>query len=75
MINAAWHRANPMPKNPTIDQRIAWAVEHAQACGCRDIPPTLRAEMEARGIVAPRAGGRGGTSSELDRPLPPHRRG
>jgi hypothetical protein len=61
-INADWHRAHPMPKSPTIDQSIAWAIEHASACGCREIPPRLRAEMMARGIVPPpRAGGeRGG---------------
>jgi hypothetical protein len=23
-INATWHRAHPMPKNPTVDQRIEW---------------------------------------------------
>ena len=60
-INAAWHRQNPMPKNPTIDQRIAWAIEHATACGCRDIPAKLRAEMDKRGMVPPpRAGGERG---------------
>ena len=47
-----------MPKNPTIEQRIAWALAHARACGCRDVPAKLRAEMAARGIVPPtRAGG------------------
>jgi hypothetical protein len=44
-INAAWHKANPMPKNPTLDQRMAWHVAHAKACGCREIPPKLRAEI------------------------------
>ena len=57
-INAVWHRAHPMPKNPTVDQRIAWAIEHAQACGCRDVPAKLRAEMGKRGIVPPPRAGR-----------------
>ncbi len=60
-INAAWHRAHPMPKNPTIDQRIAWHLAHAGACRCRDIPAGLLAEMRRRGIdppyYAPAAGG------------------
>ena len=50
MINAAWHKANPMPKNPTLDQHIAWHVAHAKACGCRQIAGQLREEMLRRGI-------------------------
>ncbi len=52
-INEAWHRAHPMPKNATLDQRIAWHVAHAKACDCRDIPAGVRAAMPARGIKAP----------------------
>jgi hypothetical protein len=40
-INAEWHRNNVMPKNPTLEQRIAWHIEHAKVCGCRAIPPSL----------------------------------
>ena len=58
-MNAAWHAANPMPKRATLDQRIAWHVAHAKACGCREIPTKLRDEMAKRGIVpASRPGGR-----------------
>ena len=53
MINAIWHRAHPMPKNPTLDQRIAWHVAHAEHCGCRPIAGRLREEMERRGIEIP----------------------
>ena len=49
-INAAWHRAHPMPKNPTLDQRIEWHLAHAKACGCRKIAGKLRDEMVKRGI-------------------------
>ena len=52
-INAAWHNANPMPKNPTLDQRIAWHVEHAKHCGCRPIAGKIRDEMVKRGIKVP----------------------
>jgi hypothetical protein len=49
-INADWHRAHKMPKNPTEEQRLAWHIDHARNCTCRDMPPTLRALAEARGI-------------------------
>jgi hypothetical protein len=48
-INAAWHTSHPMPKNPTLDQRIAWHRQHAKHCACRPIPEKLRVEMERRG--------------------------
>ncbi|MCW5695453.1 MAG: hypothetical protein KIS96_01830 [Bauldia sp.] len=52
-INAAWHEANPMPKNATLDQRVAWHIAHAKACGCREIPPSVMAEIERRGLEVP----------------------
>lgn len=51
--NAAWHRDNRMPANPTMDQRIAWHVAHAQACRCRAIPEMLLDEVRRRGIDVP----------------------
>ena len=42
-----------MPKNPTLDQRIAWHLAHAKACGCRAITGKLRDEIVARGIAVP----------------------
>ncbi len=47
-LNAEWHRANPMPKNPTLDQRLDWHLAHATACQCRAIPPKLQAEIDER---------------------------
>ncbi len=52
-INAAWHRAHRMPPNATLDERIAWHVEHAANCGCREIPASLREAMTRRGITVP----------------------
>jgi hypothetical protein len=52
-MNSAWHAAHPMPKNPTLDQRIAWHLAHAKACGCRAITDKLRDEIAARGIAVP----------------------
>jgi hypothetical protein len=53
-VNAVWHDAHPMPKGATLDQRIAWHVEHAKSCGCRDVPSGIKAEMERRGEPVPR---------------------
>jgi hypothetical protein len=54
-INAEWHRAHRMPKNPTLDQRIAWHLAHAKACGCRAISGKLLDEMKRRGVAVPTA--------------------
>ncbi len=50
MINAEWHLAHPMPKHATLDERVAWHVEHAAACGCREMPRAIRDEMKRRGV-------------------------
>ena len=58
-MNAAWHEANPMPKNATLDQRVAWHLAHTEACGCREIPESVKAELARRGVALPaRKGGR-----------------
>jgi hypothetical protein len=53
-LNKDWHLAHPMPRKPTLDQRIEWHLQHRQVCGCRDIPARLLAEITARGIDLPR---------------------
>jgi hypothetical protein len=40
-MNAKWHEANPMPKNPTVEQRIRWHLAHQEQCKCRPIPAKL----------------------------------
>jgi hypothetical protein len=50
-INKAWHEKHPMPKNPTLDQRVEWHLEHRLACGCRsDLPDSIRKELKRRKI-------------------------
>ncbi|MER3374673.1 MAG: hypothetical protein RIM83_08570 [Allomuricauda sp.] len=49
-LNKDWHTANKMPKNPTIDERIEWHLEHQKNCGCRDIPEKLKLEIDKRGL-------------------------
>jgi hypothetical protein len=42
-----------MPKNSTLDQRVDWHLSHAKACGCREIPKTVLAELKQRGTTVP----------------------
>jgi hypothetical protein len=63
-MNRQWHKANAMPANATMDERIAWHLAHAVHCGCREIPKGIRSELERRrdsrdGAVAPDDGGVG----------------
>lgn len=52
-INKDWHLAHPMPKNATLDERLHWHLAHAAECGCREMPLSIRKELEARGLVTP----------------------
>jgi hypothetical protein len=47
-LDAAWHRGHPMPKHPTLEERLAWHVAHAKRCACRPMPASVAAELEAR---------------------------
>ena len=40
-------------RNASIEERLLWHVQHAANCGCREIPPTLWRELEARGLNLP----------------------
>lgn len=53
MINRPWHAANRLGRNATLDQRIAWHLEHARECGCRDMPESIKTALVARGITLP----------------------
>jgi hypothetical protein len=53
-MNRDWHLTHLMPPAATLDQRINWHLAHAANCGCRDIPESLRLEIEARGLVIPK---------------------
>ena len=53
-LNREWHEAHKMPPNPNRHQMVEWHAEHAQACGCREIPPRLAAEVKALRRASPR---------------------
>lgn len=35
-----------MPKNPSPEERIKWHIEHAKNCNCREMPDSIRKEIE-----------------------------
>ncbi|MGE0159277.1 MAG: hypothetical protein AB7T31_07670 [Gemmatimonadales bacterium] len=45
-INAEWHRAHRMPKNPTPKQRLEWHLAHARACSCRALSAEKLASLK-----------------------------
>jgi len=49
-LNAEWRKKNKMPKNPKVEQRIEWHLEHKKHCKCRGIPEKLKEEMKKRNI-------------------------
>jgi hypothetical protein len=51
-INKEWHLKNKMPKNPTLDERIKWHLEHQKNCTCRPIPEKLLKMMAEKKIFA-----------------------
>jgi len=52
-MNAEWHQAHPMPKNTSLEEKIAWHVEHSKHCHCRPIPEPLLEEIKRRFIKIP----------------------
>lgn len=47
-LNKEWHLKHRMPAKATLEQRIAWHLEHAKHCSCRDIPEKLKEEIKKR---------------------------
>jgi len=47
-INSQWQQAHRMPKNPSLDHRIAWHLQHQKNCNCRSIPEKLLIEIHKR---------------------------
>jgi hypothetical protein len=49
-----WHKENKMPKNPSLDERITWAIGHGGNCACRPIPESLLVEIKKRKLTVPK---------------------
>jgi hypothetical protein len=45
-LNKEWHRSNRMPPRATREQRLKWHVAHACACACREIPDSIKSDVE-----------------------------
>jgi hypothetical protein len=45
-INKEWHLKNKMPKNPTLEERVNWHIEHTKNCSCREMPESIRKVIE-----------------------------
>jgi len=52
-LNREWHLAHKLPRNASREQRLMWHAEHAANCACREMPPDIRKELEARGLIGP----------------------
>ncbi|MBI5045329.1 MAG: hypothetical protein HZC02_05395 [Candidatus Levybacteria bacterium] len=50
-INADWHEKNKMPKNSTLDQRVAWHMAHAKHCKCRPLGGKILEEIKKRELL------------------------
>jgi hypothetical protein len=49
-INAKWHIANKIPKNPAVDQQIIWHLEHVKNCTCRPLGGKILEKIKKRGM-------------------------
>ena len=47
-MNKDWHRLHPMPRKATREQRVVWHAAHARACACRDVPESIKIDVEDR---------------------------
>lgn len=49
-INKEWHTKNRMVKNPTLDERVGWHLQHAKHCICHPLGGKILEEIKKRGI-------------------------
>lgn len=55
-INRQWHLTHKLPRNAKLEERLQWHIRHAANCSCRDMPQSIRRELEARGYgITPRS--------------------
>lgn len=52
-LNREWHLEHKLARTATLEERLHWHLAHAANCGCREMPPSIRKELEARGLVVP----------------------
>jgi hypothetical protein len=47
-INVKWHDQNTMPPKATLAERARWHQIHAVACGCREMPESVKRYIDLR---------------------------
>ena len=52
-INREWHAIHKLGRRATLEERLNWHAIHAANCGCREMPPTIKRELQARGLLEP----------------------
>lgn len=52
-LNREWHLAHRLGRDASMEERIAWHIEHAANCLCRPIPAKVLVEMDRRGLLVP----------------------
>ena len=52
-LNSEWHLTHKLPRNATLEERLDWHALHAENCHCREMPESIRRELEARGWTDP----------------------
>lgn len=46
--NTEWHLKHQLPKNPSLDQRVKWHMEHARNCSCPSHDEDILEELQKR---------------------------
>ena len=54
-LNKEWHLTHKLPRGASLEERLEWHLLHAENCQCREMPESIRRELEARGWTAPTA--------------------
>jgi len=57
-MNRDWHAAHRLPRNATFEERLVWHRDHAENCGCREAPESIKRELDNRGMLPPREPGK-----------------
>ncbi|SFC15597.1 hypothetical protein SAMN04488059_102318 [Devosia psychrophila] len=52
-INREWHATHKLARDASIEERLHWHIQHSVNCGCREIPTSIKRELEARGMTLP----------------------
>jgi len=47
-INKEWHQKNVLGSNQPLERRITWHEEHEKHCNCREMPQSIRNELNKR---------------------------